>query len=172
MQMALPQCERDIACLRAHYECATEGHFASPEPNAKPPASSAESRQIEVSAFEEGSGRCALNQPVWVVPATLFAMQSPEEVIRCWTLDILLLVRHVLRRNFFSRADFLFLAFALLALLHLFQSITSFNSGAPLGVEIEVMYSLISLLLLTGNSVSVVRRHGPTIGRSKNSQPQ
>jgi uncharacterized protein YlxW (UPF0749 family) len=44
----------------------------------------------------------------------------------------------------------LFWAFALLALLHLFQSITSFNSGAPLGVEIEVMYSLISLLLLTG----------------------
>ena len=44
----------------------------------------------------------------------------------------------------------LFWAFALLALLHLFQSIVSFNSGTPLGVEIEVMYSLISLLLLTG----------------------
>ena len=44
----------------------------------------------------------------------------------------------------------LFLAFALLALLHLFQSIASFNSGTPLGVEIEVMYALISLLLLTG----------------------
>jgi len=44
----------------------------------------------------------------------------------------------------------LFWAFALLALLHLFQSVTSFNSGALLGVEIEVMYSLISLLLLTG----------------------
>jgi phage host-nuclease inhibitor protein Gam len=44
----------------------------------------------------------------------------------------------------------LFWAFALLALLHLFQSITSFNSGAPLGVKIEVVYSLISLLLLTG----------------------
>jgi phage host-nuclease inhibitor protein Gam len=44
----------------------------------------------------------------------------------------------------------LFWAFALLALLHLFQSISSFNSGAPLGVEIEVIYSLISLLLLTG----------------------
>jgi hypothetical protein len=44
----------------------------------------------------------------------------------------------------------LFWAFALLALLHLFQSISSFNSGEPLGVEIEVMYSLISLLLLTG----------------------
>ena len=44
----------------------------------------------------------------------------------------------------------LFWAFALLALLHLFQSVTSFNSGTPLGVEIEVMYSLISLLLLTG----------------------
>jgi hypothetical protein len=44
----------------------------------------------------------------------------------------------------------LFWAFALLALLHLFQSIPYFNSGEPLGVEIEVMYSLISLLLLTG----------------------
>ena len=44
----------------------------------------------------------------------------------------------------------LFWAFALLALLHLFQSIASFNSGAQLGVEIEVMYALISLLLLTG----------------------
>ena len=43
----------------------------------------------------------------------------------------------------------LFWAFALLALLHLFQSVTSFNTRAPLGVEIEVMYSLISLLLLT-----------------------
>jgi DNA repair exonuclease SbcCD ATPase subunit len=44
----------------------------------------------------------------------------------------------------------LFWAFALLALLHLFQSITAFNSNAPLGVEVEVIYSLISLLLLTG----------------------
>ena len=44
----------------------------------------------------------------------------------------------------------LFWAFALLALLHLFQSIPSFNSGEPLGVEIEVMYALISLLMLTG----------------------
>jgi len=44
----------------------------------------------------------------------------------------------------------LFWAFALLALLHLFQSIPFFNAGEPLGVEIEVMYSLISLLLLTG----------------------
>jgi uncharacterized protein YlxW (UPF0749 family) len=44
----------------------------------------------------------------------------------------------------------LFWAFALLALLHLFQSIPWFNYGEPLGVEIEVMYSLISLLLLTG----------------------
>ena len=77
-----------------------------------------------------------------------------------------------LAAKLFSRADFLFLAFALLALLHLFQSVTSFNSGAPLGVEIEMMYSLISLLLLTGNSVSVVRRHGPTIGQSRNSRRQ
>ena len=44
----------------------------------------------------------------------------------------------------------LFWAFALLALLHLFQSVMSFSNGAQLGVEIEVMYSLISLLLLTG----------------------
>jgi phage host-nuclease inhibitor protein Gam len=44
----------------------------------------------------------------------------------------------------------LFWAFSLLALLHLFQSIALFNFGAQLGVEIEVMYSLISLLLLTG----------------------
>ena len=44
----------------------------------------------------------------------------------------------------------LFWAFSLLALLHLFQSMELFNTGAPLGVEIDVMYSLISLLLLTG----------------------
>jgi hypothetical protein len=43
----------------------------------------------------------------------------------------------------------LFWAFALLALLHLFQSISAFNSGTPLGAEVEVIYSLISLLLLT-----------------------
>jgi len=43
----------------------------------------------------------------------------------------------------------LFCAFMLLALLHLFQSFVSFNSGAPTGVEIEVIYLLISLLLLT-----------------------
>jgi hypothetical protein len=44
----------------------------------------------------------------------------------------------------------LFWAFSLLALLHFIQSVTAFNNGAPLGVEIEVIYSLISLLLLTG----------------------
>jgi len=44
----------------------------------------------------------------------------------------------------------LFWAFSLLAMLHLFQSIALFNAGAPLGVEIEVMYALISLLMLTG----------------------
>jgi PAS domain S-box-containing protein len=44
----------------------------------------------------------------------------------------------------------LFWAFALLALLHFFQSLTSFNSGTPAGTEVEVVYSLISLLLLTG----------------------
>jgi PAS domain S-box-containing protein len=43
----------------------------------------------------------------------------------------------------------LFCAFTLLALLHLFQSITPTNSGPPAGVEIEVIYLLISLLLLT-----------------------
>jgi len=44
----------------------------------------------------------------------------------------------------------LFWAFLLLALLHFLQSVKSFNNGAPLGVEIEVIYSLISLLLLSG----------------------
>ena len=44
----------------------------------------------------------------------------------------------------------LFWAFSLLALLHLFQSIELFTAGAPLGVEVEVMYALISLLMLTG----------------------
>jgi hypothetical protein len=44
----------------------------------------------------------------------------------------------------------LFWAFALLAVLNLFQAIPRFNSGESLGVEIEVMYSLVSLLLLTG----------------------
>ena len=44
----------------------------------------------------------------------------------------------------------LFWAFALLAMLHLIQSVTSFDDGAQLGVKTEVMYSLISLLLLTG----------------------
>jgi septal ring factor EnvC (AmiA/AmiB activator) len=44
----------------------------------------------------------------------------------------------------------LFWAFSLLALLHLFQSVELFNVGAPLGVEVEVMYALISLLMLTG----------------------
>lgn len=44
----------------------------------------------------------------------------------------------------------LFWAFTLLALLHLIQSLMPFNNGAQLGVETEVMYSLISLLLLTG----------------------
>jgi len=44
----------------------------------------------------------------------------------------------------------LFWAFFLLALLHLVQSATSFHSPTQFGVEINVMYSLISLLLLTG----------------------
>ena len=44
----------------------------------------------------------------------------------------------------------LFWAFTLLALIHLVQSIASYNSGQPPGAEIEVIYSLISLLLLTG----------------------
>jgi len=44
----------------------------------------------------------------------------------------------------------LFWAFSLLALLHLIQSLMSFNNGAQLGVEIECVYSFISLLLLTG----------------------
>ena len=44
----------------------------------------------------------------------------------------------------------LFWAFSLLALINLFQSVALFNAGAPLGVEVEVMYALISLLMLTG----------------------
>jgi len=44
----------------------------------------------------------------------------------------------------------LFWAFSLLALIHLIQFVTPLNNGAPLGVEIEVIYSFISLLLLTG----------------------
>jgi len=44
----------------------------------------------------------------------------------------------------------LFWAFSLLALLHFVQSVASFHSGTPLGVDIEVTYSLISILLLTG----------------------
>ena len=44
----------------------------------------------------------------------------------------------------------LFFAFSLLALLHLIQSVPPFDEGAQLGVQIEVIYSLISLLLLTG----------------------
>ena len=44
----------------------------------------------------------------------------------------------------------LFWAFLLLALLHLFQSITAFNNAAPLGIEVQAIYALISLLLLTG----------------------
>jgi hypothetical protein len=44
----------------------------------------------------------------------------------------------------------LFIAFLLLALLHVIQSITPFKAGAQSGVPIEVIYSLISLLLLTG----------------------
>src|ERR1022692_1259989 len=44
----------------------------------------------------------------------------------------------------------LFCAFLLLALLHLVQSVASFHAVIQLGIEIEVMYALISLLLLTG----------------------
>jgi C4-dicarboxylate-specific signal transduction histidine kinase len=44
----------------------------------------------------------------------------------------------------------LFGAFSLLAVLHLVQSIAQFDGVAQFGVRIEVIYSLISLLLLTG----------------------
>jgi hypothetical protein len=45
----------------------------------------------------------------------------------------------------------LFCAFALLALLHLIQSVTpSLEVAGQSGIKIEVMYALISLLLLTG----------------------
>lgn len=43
----------------------------------------------------------------------------------------------------------LFCAFALLALLHLIQSMVPFNS-APFGIKVELMYAIIALLLLTG----------------------
>ena len=43
----------------------------------------------------------------------------------------------------------LFLAFFMLAMLHLFQSVMPGGTGADLGVKVEVMYVLISLLLLT-----------------------
>ena len=43
----------------------------------------------------------------------------------------------------------LFCAFTLLAMLHLFQSFAPSNGGVPAGAEIEVIYLLISLLLLT-----------------------
>jgi two-component system, cell cycle sensor histidine kinase and response regulator CckA len=43
----------------------------------------------------------------------------------------------------------LFCAFTLLALLHLFQSLESSDGGTSAGMEIEVIYLLISLLLLT-----------------------
>jgi hypothetical protein len=42
----------------------------------------------------------------------------------------------------------LFWAFLLLALLHLLQSIVRFHARTEFGIEIEVMYALISLLLL------------------------
>jgi C4-dicarboxylate-specific signal transduction histidine kinase len=44
----------------------------------------------------------------------------------------------------------LFGAFSLLAILHLVQSLTPSTAGAEFGVKIEVIYSLISLMLLTG----------------------
>ena len=44
----------------------------------------------------------------------------------------------------------LFWAFSLLAVLHSFQSAISLSNGESLVIEIEVVYSLISLLLLTG----------------------
>ena len=43
----------------------------------------------------------------------------------------------------------LFLAFFLLALLHLVQSVMPGGTGMELGVEVDVMYAFISLLLLT-----------------------
>ena len=44
----------------------------------------------------------------------------------------------------------LFFAFSLLALLHLVQSLPPFSGDAQLGIQIEVIYSLVSLLMLTG----------------------
>jgi ABC-type multidrug transport system fused ATPase/permease subunit len=44
----------------------------------------------------------------------------------------------------------LFCAFALLALLHLVESVTTFNGGPQTATIINAMYALISFLLLTG----------------------
>jgi hypothetical protein len=44
----------------------------------------------------------------------------------------------------------LFAAFALLALLHLIQAVTLNNGAMQFSIEIEVIYSLISFLMLTG----------------------
>lgn len=43
----------------------------------------------------------------------------------------------------------LFSAFALLALVHLFEAVKQFHTGKEFGIEIEVIYALISFLLLT-----------------------
>jgi hypothetical protein len=43
----------------------------------------------------------------------------------------------------------LFWAFFLLALLHLMQSVMPVGTGAELGIKVDVMYGLVSLLLLT-----------------------
>lgn len=44
----------------------------------------------------------------------------------------------------------LFSAFALLALVHLFEAVKQFHAGREFGIEIEVLYAFISFLLLTG----------------------
>ena len=44
----------------------------------------------------------------------------------------------------------LFWAFSLLALLHLAQTVAPFHAATSFGIEVEVTYALISLLLLTG----------------------
>jgi PAS domain S-box-containing protein len=73
-----------------------------------------------------------------------------------WVADLLqfIVAGYALRLNrLFGTARVgwsLFSAFSLLALLHLSQTITPFHAAITLGTEFEVVYTLISLLLLTG----------------------
>jgi len=79
-------------------------------------------------------------------------MSFPEVVSLVTGLLQFIVAGYALRLNRIfgtARAGWsLFWAFSFLALLHVLQSVASFNHGAPLGIEIEAIYSLISLFLL------------------------